>query len=49
MDLIKAFISNNLHTEIVVKGTNDAPLFRTSDIGTVLGLTNIHTNTHNFT
>ena len=28
MDAVKAFNSNQLHTEIVIKGTDDEPLFR---------------------
>jgi prophage antirepressor-like protein len=39
MDIVKAFNSNNLHTEIVIKGTKTDPLFRASDIGVVLDLT----------
>ena len=48
MDIIKAFNSNELHTEIVIKGTNDAPLFRASDIGQVLDIANIRTTINNF-
>ena len=39
MDIVKAFNSNNLHTEVVIKGTKTNPLFRASDIGVVLDLT----------
>jgi prophage antirepressor-like protein len=39
MDIVKAFNSNNLHTEVVIKGTKTDPLFRASDIGVVLDLT----------
>ena len=31
MDIVKAFNSNELHTEIVIKGTIVEPLFRASD------------------
>jgi prophage antirepressor-like protein len=41
MDIVKAFNENNLHTEIVIKGTIDQPLFRASDIGNVLDMSNI--------
>ena len=41
MDIVKAFNTNNLHTEIVIKGTIDDPLFRASDVGVVLELSNI--------
>jgi hypothetical protein len=33
MDIVKAFNSNDLHTEIIIKGTVNDPLFRASDIG----------------
>ena len=42
MEIIRAFNSNELHAEIVIKGTIENPLFRASDIGNVLGLTNVH-------
>lgn len=48
MDIVKAFNSNNLHTEIVIKGTIDDPLFRANDIGTVLEITNIRTTIQHF-
>ena len=38
---MKAFNTNDLHTEIVIKGTIDDPLFRASDVGVVLELSNI--------
>ena len=38
MDIVKAFNANDLHTEIVIKGTIDDPLFRASDIGLVLDI-----------
>ena len=41
MDIVKAFNSNELHTEIVIKGTYDNPLFRASDVGVVLEISNI--------
>lgn len=41
MDIIKAFNSNDLHTEIVIKGTVNDPLFRASDVGVVLDIASI--------
>ena len=38
MDIVKAFNTNDLHTEIVIKGTIDDPLFRASDVGLVLDI-----------
>lgn len=48
MDIVKAFNSNELHTEIVIKGTCETPLFRASDIGQVLDIINIRTTIHHF-
>ena len=41
MDIIKAFNANDLHTEVVIKGTKTDPLFRASDIGIILEINNI--------
>ncbi len=41
MDIIKAFKANDLHTEVVIKGTKTDPLFRASDIGIILEINNI--------
>jgi prophage antirepressor-like protein len=41
MDIIKAFNANNLHTEVVIKGTKTDPLFRANDIGIILEINNI--------
>ena len=48
MEVVKAFNSNNLHTEIVIKGTVNEPLFRASDVGTVLEMGNIRTSINDF-
>ena len=48
MDIVKAFNSNELHTEIVIKGTYDSPLFRASDVGEILGISNIRQSIHDF-
>jgi len=48
MDIVKAFNSNDLHTEVVIKGTKTDPLFRASDIGAVLEISNIRTSIMDF-
>jgi prophage antirepressor-like protein len=48
MDIVKAFNSNKLHTEIVIKGTYETPLFRASDIGQVLDISCIRSVIRNF-
>jgi len=48
MDIVKAFNSNDLHTEIVIKGTQENPLFRASDIGEVLEISNIRSAIQHF-
>jgi len=48
MEVVKAFNNNELHTEIIIKGTKEEPLFRASDVGAILGLTNIHASIQNF-
>jgi len=48
MDIVKAFNSNDLHTEIIIKGTVNDPLFRASDIGVVLELSNIRMSNVNY-
>jgi prophage antirepressor-like protein/Uri superfamily endonuclease/regulator of replication initiation timing len=48
MDIVKAFNENDLHTEIVIKGTIDDPLFRASDIGVVLDIASIRSVLRDF-
>lgn len=48
MEVVKAFNSNNLHTEIVIKGTYDKPLFRASDVGNVLEISTIRSVIRDF-
>lgn len=48
MEVVKAFTTNSLHTEIVIKGTVWDPLFRASDIGVVLEMANIRQSILNF-
>lgn len=42
MEIVRAFTNNSLHTNITIKGTQVDPLFRASDIGLILDLTNIN-------
>jgi prophage antirepressor-like protein/5-hydroxyisourate hydrolase-like protein (transthyretin family) len=42
MEIVKSFNENNLHTDIVIRGTTCHPLFRASDIGIILDITNIN-------
>jgi prophage antirepressor-like protein len=48
MEVVKAFNYNKLHTEIVIKGTHDEPLFRASDVGEILQMTNIRASIADF-
>jgi prophage antirepressor-like protein len=48
MDIIRAFTTNSLHTEIVIKGTVDAPLFRASDVALILEISNIRASIKDF-
>jgi prophage antirepressor-like protein len=48
MDIVKAFNANDLHTEIVIKGTIDDPLFRASDVGIVLDIASIRSVLRDF-
>ena len=48
MDIVKAFNTNDLHTEIIIKGTVTDPLFRASDVGVVLDITTIHSVIRDF-
>jgi prophage antirepressor-like protein len=48
MEVVKAFNSNNLHTEIVIRGTVNEPLFRASDVGTVLDMSAIRSVIRDF-
>jgi prophage antirepressor-like protein len=49
MEIVKAFNENNLHTQILIKGTINEPLFRASDIGEILEISNIRSNIQHFT
>ena len=48
MEVVKAFTANNMHTDIVIKGTINDPLFRASDIGEILEMGNIRTSIQYF-
>ena len=48
MEIVKAFTENNMHTNIVIKGTYNEPIFRASDIGEILEMGNIRTSIQNF-
>jgi prophage antirepressor-like protein len=48
MEVVRAFNNNNLHTEIVIKGTCEEPLFRANDIGEILEMGNIRTTIQHF-
>ncbi len=48
MDIVKAFTTNTMHTEIVIKGTINDPLFRASDIAEILELNNIRSSIKGF-
>lgn len=48
MEIIKAFQNNELNIHITIQGTYENPLFRASDIGTILGITNIRQNISDF-
>lgn len=48
MEVVKAFTTNDMHTEIVIKGTINEPLFRASDIGEILEISNIRSSIQAF-
>lgn len=48
MDIVKAFETNDLTIHVTIQGSHEEPLFRASDIGTVLGLTNIRATIKDF-
>jgi len=48
MEIVKAFTSNKLHTNITIKGDINNPLFRANDIGVVLEISNIRTSINDF-
>ena len=48
MEIVKAFADNDMHTPITILGDQATPLFRASDIGLVLGLSNINASIVDF-
>jgi prophage antirepressor-like protein len=48
MDIVKAFNENDLHTDIVIKGTVNDPIFRASDVGVVLDIASIRSVLRDF-
>ncbi len=48
MDIIKAFQNNNVGVNITIQGTHVEPLFRASDIGLVLGFSDINNTIKSF-
>ena len=48
MEIVKAFNDNQMHTDIVIKGTYSDPLFRASDIGEILEMSNIRVTIQNY-
>jgi len=48
MEIVKAFNENGLHTDIIIKGDINNPLFRASDIGSILEMSNIRATIQNF-
>ena len=48
MEIIKAFENNDLNMHVTIRGTHEEPLFRASDIGAVLEMTNIRVMTKDF-
>jgi len=48
MEIIKAFNENAMHTNITIIGSYNEPLFRASDIGEVLEMSNIRTTINDF-
>ena len=48
MDIIKAFENNEATMHITIRGTHEEPLFRASDIGEVLEMTNIRQSIQDF-
>lgn len=48
MDIIKAFKLDNTEVQINILGTDTDPLFKATEIGSLLGLTNIHVTLKDF-
>lgn len=48
MEIVKAFTTNDIGIHVTISGTYDEPLFRASDIASVLEMTNIHASIKDF-
>ncbi len=48
MDIVKAFQNNDSNLHVTIQGTQEDPLFRASDIGAILDMTNIRVMTKDF-
>jgi len=48
MEIVKAFNSNKMNMNITIKGSFNEPLFRSSDIGAILEISNISSSIKNF-
>jgi prophage antirepressor-like protein len=48
MEIVRAFNDNKLHTEIIIKGDVNNPLFRASDIGVILEISTIRSVIRDF-
>jgi len=48
MEIIKAFENNDLNMHVTIRGTHEEPLFRASDIGSILDMTNIRQTIKDF-
>lgn len=48
MEIVKAFNNNDIGMEITILGTYEDPLFRASDIGTILEMSNIRATIKDF-
>jgi prophage antirepressor-like protein len=48
MEIVKAFQNNELNIHVTIQGTHEEPLFRASDIGAILEMTNIRQSIKDF-
>ena len=48
MEIVRAFNNDELHTEIIIKGTIENPLFRACDIGEILEISNVRSTIQHF-
>jgi prophage antirepressor-like protein len=48
MNILKAFENNDMQMNVTIKGSHENPLFRASDIGEILEITNIRQSIHDF-